>query len=95
MPLFEVNLTGGQIGDGEGIGVAVFFTFFFFTGFLVGFFVVDDTDGVALALFETAGVALALGLALGVGDAACADDNRRDEDVIAAISKFRIILCSI
>jgi hypothetical protein len=31
-----VNLTGGQIGEGEGIGVAVFLTFFFFlTGFLV------------------------------------------------------------
>jgi hypothetical protein len=31
-----VNLTGGHIGEGEGIGVAVFLTFFFFlTGFLV------------------------------------------------------------
>ncbi len=36
-----VNPTGGQIGDGEGIGVAVFLTFFFFflTGFLVAFVV--------------------------------------------------------
>ena len=93
--MFAVKPIGGQTGDGDGIGVAVFFTFFFFTGFLVDFFVVDDTDGVALALFETAGVALALGLALRVGDAACADDNRRDEDVIAAISRLRFTLCSI
>ena len=90
-----MNLIGGQTGDGEGIGVAVFLTFFFFfTGFLVGFFVVDETDGFAAALFETAGVALALGLALGVGDAACADESRREADVIAAISKFRFSLCS-
>jgi hypothetical protein len=94
--LFEVNLIGGQTGDGEGIGVAVFFTFFFFfTGFLVGFLVVDETAGVALALFETAGVTLAVGLALGVGEAACADESKREEDVIAAISKFRFTLCSI
>jgi hypothetical protein len=93
--LFEVNLIGGQTGDGEGIGVAVFFTFFFFTGFLVGFLVVDETAGVAWALFETAGVAFAVGLALGVGDAACADESKRDEDVIAAITKFRFTLCSI
>jgi hypothetical protein len=34
--LLLVNATGGQIGDGDGIGVAVFLTFFFFlTGFLV------------------------------------------------------------
>lgn len=90
-----MNLTGGHTGSGDGIGVAVFLTFFFFfTGFLVGFFVVDETDGFAAALFETAGVALALGLALGVGDAACADESRRDIDVIAAISKFRFSLCS-
>jgi hypothetical protein len=94
--LFEVNLIGGQTGDGEGIGVAVFLTFFFFfTGFLVGFLVVDETAGVAWALFETAGVALAVGLALGVGEAACADESKREEDVIAAISKFRFTLCSI
>jgi hypothetical protein len=94
--LFEVNLIGGQTGDGEGIGVAVFFTFFFFfTGFLVGFLVVDEAAGVALALFETAGVALAVGLALGVGDAACADESKSEEDVITAISKFRFTLCSI
>jgi hypothetical protein len=94
--LFEVNLIGGQTGDGEGIGVAVFFTFFFFfTGFLLGFLVVDETAGVAWALFETAGVAFAVGLALGVGDAACADESKRDEDVIAAITKFRFTLCSI
>jgi hypothetical protein len=39
--LLLVNPTGGQIGDGEGIGVAVFLTFFFFflTGFLVAFVV--------------------------------------------------------
>jgi hypothetical protein len=94
--LFEVNLIGGQTGDGEGIGVAVFFTFFFFfTGFLVGFLVVDETAGVALALFETAGVTLAVGLALGVGEAACADESKSEEDVITAISKFRFTLCSI
>ena len=90
-----MNLIGGHTGSGDGIGVAVFLTFFFFfTGFLVGFFVVDETDGFAAALFETAGVALALGLTLGVGDAACADESRRDIDVIAAISKFRFTLCS-
>ena len=42
--MFAVKPIGGQTGDGDGIGVAVFFTFFFFTGFLVDFFVVDDTD---------------------------------------------------
>jgi hypothetical protein len=57
--------------------------------------VVDETAGVAWALFETAGVAFAVGLALGVGDAACADESKREEDVIAAISKFRFTLCSI
>jgi len=56
---------------------------------------VDETAGVAWALFETAGVALAVGLALGVGEAACADESKREEDVIAAISKFRFTLCSI
>ena len=91
-----MNLIGGHTGSGDGIGVAVFFTFFFFfTGFLVGFLVVDETAGVAWALFETAGVAFAVGLALGVGDAACADESKRDEDVIAAITKFRFSLCSI
>jgi hypothetical protein len=57
--------------------------------------VVDVTAGVAWALFETAGVAFAVGLALGVGEAACADESKREEDVIAAISKFRFTLCSI
>jgi hypothetical protein len=76
--------------------VAVFFTFFFFfTGFLVGFLVVDEIAGVALALFEIAGVALVLGLTLGVGDAAYADEIRRAEDEITAITKFRLTLCSI
>ena len=87
--------SGGQTGEGDGIGVAVFLTFFFFTGFLVGFFVVDEAAGFAVALFETAGVAFLLGLALGVGEAAYADESRRDEDVIAAISKFLFTLCSI
>ena len=87
--------SGGQTGEGDGIGVAVFLTFFFFTGFLVGFFVVDEAAGFAVALFETAGVAFLLGLALGVGVAAYADESRRDEDVIAAISNFLFTLCSI
>jgi hypothetical protein len=90
-----VKRTGGQTGEGDGIGVAVFLTFFFFTGFLVGFFVVDEASGFAVALFETAGVAFLLGLAFGVGVAAYADESRRDEDVIAAISKFLFTLCSI
>jgi len=61
--LFEVNFIGGQTGDGEGIGVAVFFTFFFFfTGFLVGFLVVDETAGVAFALFEPLELLWQLGL---------------------------------
>ena len=76
--------------------MAVFLTFFFFvTGFLVGFLVVDDADGFVAALFETAGDALAVGLTLGVGEAACAVENRRDADVNAAIHKFRFTLCSI
>ena len=87
--------TGGQTGEGDGIGVAVFLTFFFFTGFLVGFLVVDEAAGFAVALFETAGDAFLLGLALGVGVAAYADESRRVEDVIAAISKFLFTLCSI
>jgi hypothetical protein len=91
-----VKRSGGQTGEGDGIGVAVFLTFFFFfTGFLVGFFVVDEASGFAVALFETAGVAILLGLALGVGVAAYADESRRDEDVIAAISNFLFTLCSI
>ena len=71
--------------------MAVFLTFFFFTGFLV----VDEAAGFAVALFETAGDAFLLGLALGVGVAAYADESRRVEDVIAAISKFLFTLCSI
>jgi hypothetical protein len=95
MPLFAVNPTGGQTGEGDGIGVAVFFTTFFFTGFLVGFFVVDEADGLADPVFDAMGVAFKLGLALGVGEAAYADESRSDIDVIAAISKFRFTLCSI
>jgi hypothetical protein len=69
-----VNPTGGQIGEGDGIGVAVFLTFFFFfTGFLVGFLVVVELElilGLALAgLADTAGfgVAVLLGFAVGFG----------------------------
>jgi hypothetical protein len=70
IPLFSVKPVGGQTGEGDGIGVAVFFTFFLFTGFLVGFFVVVVLAGFGEALFETAAVALAVGLAFGVGEAA-------------------------
>jgi hypothetical protein len=90
-----VKRTGGQTGEGDGIGVAVFLTFFLLTGFLVGFFVVDEAVGFAVALFETAGLAFVLELALGVGEAAYEDESRRDEAVIAAISKLFFTLCSI
>ena len=67
-----VNPTGGQIGEGDGIGVAVFLTFFFFfTGFLVGFLVVvvlELTLGLAVAgLADTAGFGVAVLLAFAVG----------------------------
>jgi hypothetical protein len=58
-PLFSVNFIGGQTGDGDGIGVAVFFTtgfFFFTTGFLLG-----------VAFFVVAGLAVVLAVAFAVG----------------------------
>jgi hypothetical protein len=70
-----VNPTGGQIGEGEGIGVAVFLTrFFFFTGFLVGFLVVVETAdalGVEVGLL-VAGFAVEVGFGEGFGVAATA-----------------------
>ena len=70
---------GGQIGEGDGIGVAVFFTFFFLTGFFVGFlvgFLVEVEDGDAFTV-ELDFVAVGFGEdfeeadGFGVGDAAC------------------------
>jgi hypothetical protein len=85
--LFSVNLTGGQTGDGEGIGVAVFLTTFFFGFFTTGFllvvaflvavaFLVGVAFLVATALAVGLAVALtdALGEGLLVGVAACTLD---------------------
>jgi high-affinity Fe2+/Pb2+ permease len=78
MPLLAVKPIGGQTGDGDGIGVAVFFTFFFLTGFFVGFFVgflVVFVEGVDLTVevdFVAAGFGegLAVAVVFGVGVAA-------------------------
>jgi len=76
-----VNPTGGQIGEGDGIGVAVFLTFFFFfTDFLVGFLVVvvlELTFGLELVGFADAagfGVAFLLTLAVGFGVGVTAEE---------------------
>mgnify|MGYP000253212386 CR=1 FL=1 len=68
---------GGQIGDGDGIGVAVFFGFFFFTGFLLGFllgflvgFLVVEAVGLLVDVFDAEGAVDALLLGFGVGVAA-------------------------
>jgi hypothetical protein len=69
---------GGQIGEGDGIGVAVFFTFFFLTGFLAGFLVgflveVDEGDAFTVELdFVAVGFGEVLEEAEGLADGVAA-----------------------
>ena len=67
-----MNPIGGQTGDGEGIGVAVFFTFFFLTGFFYGFLLVVEEGDVCTVEpdFEAAGVGEGFAVAVGFGVAA-------------------------
>jgi hypothetical protein len=98
MPLFEVNLIGGHTGDGDGIGVAVFFTFFFtgfLVGFLLGFLLVDAVAAFGVADFEATGLALFLELAFGEGVAAYEEEVKRAIEVKSAIINLIFILCSI
>ena len=105
-----VNPTGGQIGEGEGIGVAVFLTFFFFTGFFVEVdvlgFLVEFTVGALVAgeglieFFET-GVVISflvevtLLLGFGVGVTACTLDTPIAVQKRVAIINLILIPCSI
>jgi hypothetical protein len=90
--LLPVNnfASGGQTGDGDGIGVAVFLTTFFFffltTGFLVTFLVVVGF-GVAFAVVFDDG--------FGVGVAAVATEDKSTADIKAAIINLIFTLYSI
>jgi hypothetical protein len=99
--LLLVNLTGGQIGEGDGIGVAVFLTFFFFlVGFFVAFFLVGFFVGSGLTVLFPVGSTVAfldgLGfeLGLGVGVAACALDPSKTRHSDRATSCLTLILYS-
>ena len=97
MPLFEVNLTGGQTGDGDGIGVAVFFTFFL-TGFLLGFllgFLEVEAVGLVEEVFDAEGAEDALLLGFGVGVAEWVGAVRNEVMITKAINDLIFILCSI
>ncbi len=102
MPLLAVKPIGGQIGDGDGIGVAVFFGFFFFIGFLVGFllgflvgFLVVEAVGLVEEVFDAEGAVDALLLGFGVGVAALAGAVRNEVMITKAINDLIFILCSI
>ncbi|WP_223297936.1 hypothetical protein [Candidatus Nanopelagicus hibericus] len=92
IPLLAVKPTGGHSGKGDGIGVAVFFTFFL-VGFLLGFFegvVVWEVFGVAVADFVAAGlvVEVGLGLTFGEGVAPYADVIDTETEISMAIINF-------
>jgi hypothetical protein len=98
MPLLAVKPIGGQIGDGDGIGVAVFFGFFFFTGFLLGFlvgFLLVETLGVPADVFDAEGAVEALALGFGVGVAALVGAVRNEVITKKAITDLIFIPCSI
>jgi hypothetical protein len=94
-----VNPIGGQTGDGEGIGVAVFFTFFFLTGFFFGFLLVVEEGDVCTVEpdFEAAGVGegLAVEVDFGVGVAAyeLVEINVVERNI--EITNLNFTLCSI
>jgi len=93
-----VKPIGGQIGDGDGIGVAVFFGFFFFTGFLLGFlvgFLVVEAVGLLAVVFDAEGAVDALLLGFGVGVAALVGAVRNEVMITKAIKDLIFILCSI
>ncbi len=89
-----MNLTGGHTGDGDGIGVAVFFTGFL-VGFLLGFLLVDAVAAFGEADFEATGLALLLGLAFGEGVAAYEEVVKRAIEVKREIINLIFTLCSI
>ena len=98
MPLLAVKPIGGQIGDGDGIGVAVFFGFFFFTGFLLGFLLgclVVEAFGLVEEVFDAEGAVDALPLGFGVGVAALVGEVRNEVMIRKAIADLIFILCSI
>jgi hypothetical protein len=96
--LLAVKPIGGQTGDGEGIGVAVFFTFFFLTGFFVGFLlvVVDgedldvEVDFVATGFGED--LAVAVGFEVGVAAYELVVINNVERSI--EITNLNFILCS-
>jgi hypothetical protein len=98
MPLLAVKPIGGQIGDGDGIGVAVFFGFFFFTGFLLGFlvgFLVVEAVGLLADVFDAEGAVDALLLGFGVGVAALVGAVRNEVMITKAVTDLILIPCSI
>lgn len=93
MPLFAVKPTGGHTGDGDGIGVAVFLTFFL-TGFLVVAFLLGTVLEVVVGEAEVATVGL-IGVVLGFGVAAKAVDVISEVVRVAAINNLDLTLYSI
>ena len=98
MPLLAVKPIGGQIGDGDGIGVAVFFGFFFFIGFLLGFllgFLEVEAVGLVVEVFDAEDAVDTLLLGFGVGVAALAGAVRNEIITKKAITDLILIPCSI
>ena len=77
-----LNPTGGHFGEGEGESFTTFFFFFFLTGaFLTGVFF-TDAFAVALALVETVGFGVGVGL-LGAAAVEVRDSERKIVDKAA------------
>jgi hypothetical protein len=93
MPLFAVKPTGGHTGNGDGIGVAVFLTFFL-TGFLVVAFLLGTALEVVVGEAEVATVGL-IEVVLGFGVAAKAVDVISEVARVAAINNLDLTLYSI
>jgi hypothetical protein len=95
MPLFAVKPTGGHTGDGDGIGVAVFLTFFLI-GFLVVAFLLGTVLEVVVGEAEVATVGLiGVVLGFGVGVAAKAVDVISEVVRVAAINNLDLTPYSI
>jgi hypothetical protein len=93
--LFTVNPSGGHTGDGDGIGVAVFLTFFL-TGFLVVAFLLGTVLEVVVGEAEVAAFGLiGVVLGFGVGVAAKAVDVISEVTRVAAINNLDLTLYSI
>jgi hypothetical protein len=96
--LLAVKPIGGQTGEGEGIGVAVFFTFFFLTGFFVGFLLVFvegdaftvEPDFVATGFGEDLVVAVGFGVGVAAYELLVINNVERSIE----ITNLKFIPCS-